>query len=263
MLKWHFDREQYFCQQSVITEKILLPFITSRFPVSSNTKVVEIGCGEGGNLLPFLEKGCYVTGVDCSQIRIERAQKYYAQHPLKNNLTLIAKNIFDSNPSETGKFDLIILRDSLEHIANQDLLIPHLKEFLNPNGIFLICFPPWQMPFGGHQQICQNRFLSKIPYIHLLPEKIFIQLLKIFREKDYRIQELIDIRHTRLNIEKFKKLINQNKLTILRKELYLINPAYQFKFHLKPLKLPLFLNIPYLRNFYTSACYYLLSFEQP
>lgn len=35
--------------------------------------VLEIGCGDGGNLLPFAELGCNTTGVDLSTGRIKDA----------------------------------------------------------------------------------------------------------------------------------------------------------------------------------------------
>ena len=33
--------------------------------------ILEIGCGDGGNLLPFTELGCNTTGVDLSAGRIK------------------------------------------------------------------------------------------------------------------------------------------------------------------------------------------------
>lgn len=255
----HIDREKYFCEQNQIAEKVLVPYIDSKFPVSSETSVIEIGCGEAGNLYAFLAAGCSVTGIDCSAIRIERARNYYSSHPLRKNLSLIACDIFEIDPNETGTFDLIILRDSLEHISNQEKLLAHLKKFLNHGGRLFISFPPWQMPFGGHQQLCENRFLSRLPYFHLLPKPAYIALLKVFSEKPYRIDELLAIRNTRITIERFKKLVTTNSLAIEREDFYFINPAYQVKFKLKPRRLFFLFNIQHLRNFYTTACYFLLS----
>ena len=39
--------------------------------------MLEIGCGEGGNLLPFAEKECNVTGIDRSEERISQAISYF------------------------------------------------------------------------------------------------------------------------------------------------------------------------------------------
>jgi len=261
MQKRHYDRESYFVEQSLIAEKIVLPYIASRFPVSSSTSILEVGCGEAGNLFPFLDMGCKATGIDSLSIRIERAKKFYSSHPQKEKLTLIASDIFDVTPQQIGTFDLIIIRDSLEHIRDQEKLFGHIKDFINPSGHIFVSFPPWRMPFGGHQQMCNNKFICRLPYLHLMPKTLFVFILKLVGEKKYLIEELLQIRSTRLGIETFRRLVATHNLSIEREDIYLINPAYKIKFNLKPRKLPGIINVPYLRNFYTTACYFLLSQE--
>ncbi len=258
MQERHLDREKYFEEQTLIAEKVLVPYISSGFPISSQISVLEIGCGEAGNLHPFLTLGCKVTGIDCSAVRIERAAQYYATHPLRKDLALVVSDIFETDPRETGTFDLVILRDSLEHIPNKEKLISHIKKFLSPGGHIFISFPPWQMPFGGHQQLCRNKFIRRLPYIHLLPRPLFFGLLKCFGEKHYLIEELLQIRRTRISIERFKSIAFQNNFRLEREDLYFINPAYEIKFGIRAKKLPELLNIRWLHNFYTTAFYCLL-----
>jgi len=259
MYERHVNRNLYFIEQSQITEQIILPYIASNFPITSNSVIFEIGCSDAGNLLPFLAMGCKVTGIDISEVRIKNASTIYRGHPSEKNLTLIAKNIFDVSPEQTGKFDLIIIRDTLEHIENKEEFMSHIKYFLNPGGRIFLCFPPWRMPFGGHQQMCESKFLSKVPYFHLLPKPLFIGLLKLFGEKKYRIDELLEIRKNRMNIRNFRWLVHKNMLKVECEDFYLINPAYKIKFNLNTCKLPRSLNIPILRDFYITGCYYILA----
>ncbi len=51
----HTDRELYFREQAHTTRKHVIPFIETVMPLTPDLSVLEIGCGEGGNLLPFLE----------------------------------------------------------------------------------------------------------------------------------------------------------------------------------------------------------------
>jgi SAM-dependent methyltransferase len=255
----HFNRELYFNEQNRITEQIILPYITSSFPVNSDSDIVEIGCSDAGILRPFLNMGCKVTGIDISRYRIDDARKFYASHPLQENLTLIAEDIFSIDPEQIGKFDLIIVRDTLEHIKDQELFLSHTKKLLKPDGRIFLSFPPWHMPFGGHQQMCKSKFLCKTPYFHLLPKSFFTGILKLFGEEQYRIEELIKIRTTRIGILKFEKIAANNHFKIERADFFLINPTYEIKFNLKPRKLPTLLNIPILRDFYTTACFYILA----
>jgi 2-polyprenyl-3-methyl-5-hydroxy-6-metoxy-1,4-benzoquinol methylase len=75
----HTDRERYFREQAQTTAKHVIPFIDSVIPVGSSLSVLEIGCGEGGNLLPFLEAGCNrIVGIDLSESKIGNARKFYS-----------------------------------------------------------------------------------------------------------------------------------------------------------------------------------------
>ncbi len=43
--------------------------------LSHDTLILEIGCGEGGNLLPFVKLCCEVLDVDISKNRIREARQ--------------------------------------------------------------------------------------------------------------------------------------------------------------------------------------------
>ena len=47
----HTDREKYFGEQAQTTRKHVIPFIETVKKVDEKLSVLEIGCGEGGNLL--------------------------------------------------------------------------------------------------------------------------------------------------------------------------------------------------------------------
>lgn len=66
---------------------------------------MEIGCGEGGNLLPFAEMGCNVTGVDIAAYRIEEARSFFEMEQM--NGEFIAEDILNLKHLE-HKFDIII-----------------------------------------------------------------------------------------------------------------------------------------------------------
>lgn len=257
----HFNREQYFNEQSYTTFNYVIPFISELMPINSETKVVEIGCGEGGNLKPFLDMGCKVVGIDLSTWKISEGEKLFENHPLKHNLTLIAKDIYDITDSSELKFDLIVMRDTLEHIPNQEKFMEHLKLFLNANGKVFFAFPPWRMPFGGHQQMCKNKFLSKLPYFHILPKPLYTFVLQLFGESQGTIKELTSIKETQISMQKFYRIAKRLNYEIEKQTSYLINPNYEIKFNLKTKKLPIILNIPYVRDFFITTFYSIASIK--
>ena len=65
--EFHRDRDKYFNLQSENTNKYIIPFIEKLKEIDSSLKVLEVGCRDGGVLLPFLERGCHITGVELSE----------------------------------------------------------------------------------------------------------------------------------------------------------------------------------------------------
>lgn len=256
------DREQYFKEQSYTTKKFVIPYISEVMPIAPDIKIAEIGCGEGGNLKPFLDKGCSVVGIDLSDWKISNAVKFFENHPLKGNLKLINKDIYEIRDDINLKFDLIIMRDTLEHIPNQDLFLEHLKKFLKSNGKVFLAFPAWRMPFGGHQQMCHSKFLSNLPYFHIFPNVLYRLILKLFGESQGLINGLMEVKETRISIQKFLQIVLKRNYKIEKQTYYLINPNYEVKFKLNPRKLPVILNIPYLRDFYVTTLYSVISLKE-
>lgn len=250
------NRFLYFQELATTSQKYFLPYINRIKPIRKGMHILEIGCGDGGNLLPFSRIGCHTTGIDQATNRIEDAQQFF--HIYKAKGTFITSDIF--KVKELGMlFDVIICHDVLEHIAQKAALLRHLTHFLHHDGIVFISFPTWQMPFGGHQQICTNRFVSHMPFIHLLPTPLYKAILKAGRESNGCIKELLNIKETRINIECFERLVSKEGLSISHREFYFINPHYEIKFGLRPRKLnPIMANIPYFRNFFTTSCFYIL-----
>jgi SAM-dependent methyltransferase len=256
MQKRHTDTLRYFNEQVYTTEKYVIPFIQQLKPVDTSMKVFEIGCGEGGNLKPFANLGCSCVGVDLSPTKIEKGQSIFKDTP---EVELICKNIYDM-PDFFGKFDVLIIRDVIEHIHDQDKFLAFIRNFLNEGALIFVAFPPWQNPFGGHQQMCRNKLLSVLPYFHLLPKSLYSGILKIFGENKATIDGLLEIKETGISLEKFEKLCLKNDYRISSRILYFINPNYEIKFGLKPRKTYELLNrIPVLKNFYITCGYYLIS----
>lgn len=185
------NRALYFKELAITSRKYYLPYIKGFKNIDKELYVLEIGCGEGGNLLPFSELGCKTTGIDISETRINDARKFFQERNL--NGKFILDNIFNIN-SFNEKYDIIICHDVFEHIQEKSLFLRKLNKYITDNGIIFMSFPAWQMPFGGHQQICKNKILSHLPFIHLLPNILYKYILRICGENNDCIKELLNIK---------------------------------------------------------------------
>ncbi|MEP6647905.1 MAG: methyltransferase domain-containing protein [Saprospiraceae bacterium] len=261
MYDFHSDKERYFDIQYRVTKEYILPYIKSLVPGKKWDRVLEIGSAEAGVLKCFLEEGSFCTGIELSSGRVEYAEKFHAEALKEGRIEFVNRNIFDIDPVNDlgGLYDLIILKDVIEHIPGQKEFMHQLPAFLNPGGYIFFAFPPWQMPYGGHQQVCKNKFLSKLPYFHLLPKTIYKGILKLGGEQASIIQDLLDVKATGISIERFERCLKFNGLHIVGRRHYLINPIYQYKFNMRPrIQARALSVIPWLRNFYTTCSYYLV-----
>jgi len=228
--------------------------------VDPSVSVLEIGCGEGGNLKPFLDLGCSITGIDLSQSKIDNALKFFGDHPNYYKARFIVKDIYLAEKELNEPFDLIIMRDVIEHIHDQERFMGFAKQFLKPEGIFFIGFPPWYNPFGGHQQVASSRILSKLPYFHLLPKKIYKAILKAAGEPQEKVEGFLEIKETGISIERFEKILKRTGYDVKIKKLFLFNPNYEVKFKIKPKEQYRIIgSIPFFSNFTTTAAYYLIA----
>jgi len=258
-LSFHTDPDQKIGQQYKNTLESLIPFI-SRHRQADQAWVLEIGCGEGGNLKAFADSGSICYGIDLSENKITTAHRILGEEIRQGKAHLILEDIHRLSDEQElrRKFDIVVMKDVIEHVPGKEKLLNKIREFLRENGIVFLAFPPWYNPYGGHQQMSKS-LMGKIPYFHLLPHQISSRYLQIVGESPARVKGFLEVVDTRLTIGQFEKICRKTGYEILEKEFYLINPIYKYKFGLKPRRqLPVLRNIPVLRDFISTSVYYLI-----
>jgi len=96
--------------------------------------ICEIGCGNGSNLVKFLDKGFSVTGVDPDPA---------ARQAAKASI----KNIFDGTAEElpevvlNNKYDVVLMSHVLEHCLDINTAVLNVKRILKKGGVFIVETP--------------------------------------------------------------------------------------------------------------------------
>lgn len=97
--------------------------------------VCEIGCGAGGSLYPFHERGYQTIGCDYSADLVEYGTS-------RGGSTLVQGAICDLKPHLQDKpLDFIFLYHVFEHVDDPVALLSGLKEHLSPRGKIAIIVP--------------------------------------------------------------------------------------------------------------------------
>ncbi len=241
--------EKSYYEQIALAENYLIPYFRQHIPEFEKFRVLEVGCAEGGVLKVLRENGLEVTGLDIAESRIETALR---KNP---DLDIRFMDITDRVIIEKlGQFDLVIMREVIEHVPDREAAFSVLHSMLRDGGYLYITFPPRYSGFAGHQQTGRT-FLKFTPYIHILPRPVLAFLIHLFRERPILIDYTKQMFREGLTIRSFEKYIKKYSFKPVVREYFLFRPVYQVRFNLKPRRIP---NIPLLREVLAFGCENLL-----
>lgn len=134
-----------------------------------NCRVLELGCGTGGNLIPMAYQypNSVFIGIDyaASQIDVARAA---ASAINLTNIEFLAKNFLDVTDESLGEFDYIIAHGIYSWVprAVQEKMLDLYKKHLAPNGIAYISYntlPGWRM-YGVGREMMMYRIRNITDY---------------------------------------------------------------------------------------------------
>ncbi|MFH1052291.1 MAG: class I SAM-dependent methyltransferase [bacterium] len=246
----------YWNYQHELGKQFIVPYSLKIGCFEKGDSVFEVGSAEGGVLTAFVEAGgVEAVGSDIAQNRLEMGEKI--TKILELPITFSNHNIITEEIPEEwiNKFNLVLLRDVIEHLDDTSLALNNIKKIIKPNGFLFVSFPPYYSAFGGHQHTLGNN-LGKLPFIHLLPNRFFHKLIASGREAD--IEEVKRLQDIKLTTKKFENTLNKTGFEIHKKEFYLLRPVYKMKFGLPTIKLTKLSFLPFIKKFISLEALYVL-----
>ena len=245
-------KEYYFQYQKLLAADYYIPRLKSwGVDISINGNILDIGCGDGGFITAFKELNCECIGVEKKDFNWE----------LKNNVTFLVGDITEESFRQQvkNKWDLVILRDVIEHIPLNDKLIflNAVYNLMTRNSTLLITFPPFYSPFGLHQQTLLKSFLRFVPYLGWIPKRMLISILNLIGDNQ-NTSEIDEIYDCKMTIRQFNHLINESGFIIKNHEKYLIRPSHEIRYGIKMRKANL-TDLPILREGLVTGCTFILS----
>lgn len=153
--------------------------------IKPQTRVLDIGCGQGGIGKELVNKGCWVMGVEKKKEAVERIREVYQKIQIGDIEGESTRKKIE------GTFHYILCADVLEHLQNPAKLLRRLKKNLKEKGQLII-----SIPNIAHWSIRRDLLQGKFQYTHrgildqthrhFFTDETFTRLLK---ENDYQIIE--------------------------------------------------------------------------
>ena len=154
-------------------------------------KILEIGCGNARNLIPFASKNFDCYGLDFSQKMLDKAKENAAKNQVKLKLF---KSDMAHLPFKNEYFDYILFPSTLHHADTEEKRILSLQEayrVLKKNGLLLLTvwnklqfrflFSPKNVTVPWHiHEKRYDRFYHLFDYLELkqLIKKFHFKILK-------------------------------------------------------------------------------------
>ncbi len=132
MLQEHNKRifDKFHAGVEEISREKLQWLIDSECKAKKPRKVLDVGCNEGAWSILF--KGDDYTGIDISD-SVQKAKK--------KGLHTIQWDLTRPLPFDAGTFDVVFVREVIEHMLDVETFCKELKRVLKPGGICLITTP--------------------------------------------------------------------------------------------------------------------------
>jgi SAM-dependent methyltransferase len=114
--------------------KQLVNYLSKRFDLQGNLKLLELGCGRGDFLFEFQNIGFECKGLDREKSSV---QNDYGLEVKQCDLT---NEVF---PYNDGSFDVVYHKSVLEHLYDPEHIMKETMRILKPGGKLIILTPDW------------------------------------------------------------------------------------------------------------------------
>ena len=109
------------------------------FPLNPNDRVINLGCGEGPQVIAYNNQYKEMVGVDINKDRLKKSQKAMSIYGIQGYTTICAN--VENIPLRDNSFDKAIAISIVEHVQSPKNLGLEAHRLLKENGELLITLP--------------------------------------------------------------------------------------------------------------------------
>lgn len=133
-----------------VGRRAVIDSLLDRIPLSTGSRILEAGCGTGGNLYLLQARGV-VSAFEPHEAAVAIAR---ARHPAA---VIREGELPDALPFVRSSFDLVAALDVLEHIDDDRAALEALVDQVRPGGHLLLSVPTHPILWGRHDRRLHHR----------------------------------------------------------------------------------------------------------
>ena len=137
------DRHWWFRSRRRVVRALL-----EQVDLGSAPRILDAGCGTGRNLVEYAALG-EAEGVDFSADAVEFCRL--------RGLTGVRQAVLEQLPFESGRFDLIVATDVIEHLDDDRLALTELGRVAAPTGRLVLTVPAYAWLWSQHDESLHHK----------------------------------------------------------------------------------------------------------
>ncbi len=126
---------EYYSKYRAGYPKELFDYVTQRFCMNKNGRLLDIACGTGQLAIPLSKNFKEVIGLDQEQEMLDEGKKEAKKFSIKNINWIL--NSAENISSELGHFSLVTIGTAF-HWMERDVVLKKVYDLINDNGALLI-----------------------------------------------------------------------------------------------------------------------------
>ena len=134
-----------------VGRRAIVTAVIGRLALPKRARILEIGCGTGGNIEMLSKHGVL------SAMETDAAARAIANRKANGACVVEAGSCPDDLPFTAASFDLVCMFDVLEHIDEDVATLAAVRRLLAPGGRALITVPAYAWMWSGHDEFLHHK----------------------------------------------------------------------------------------------------------
>ncbi|HEX8864446.1 MAG TPA: methyltransferase domain-containing protein [Lentzea sp.] len=123
--------------RQVVRQELVSRQLAAHLPARTPSRVLDVGCGQGTQLLRLARHGHHVTGVDSSRALLDELELALGGEPdaVRARVRTVQDDVRNLGSFEAGSFDVVLCHGVLMYFADPEPLLDDLARLVAPGGV--------------------------------------------------------------------------------------------------------------------------------